>query len=110
MALASVSIDYAGTQPAANLAAPTVSESIVSPNDRTFLLVVVGGTATTVTITKPGVDSLGRANVNLAVGPLTSTTRCIKIGREFRDPTTGNVAVAFSQVTAVTACVLVAPS
>lgn len=110
MALADVSIDFAGTQPAANLAVPTVSETIVGPSDRTMLLVVIGGTATTITITKPGTDDVGRANVNMVIGPLTSTTRLIKIGRQYKDPTTGNVTVAFSQVTAVTACVVRAPS
>lgn len=109
MALADVSVDFAGTQPATSLAIPTTSETIVGPSDRTMLMVVIGSTATTITITKPGTDDVGRANVNMVVGPLTSTTRIIKIGRQYKDPTTGNVTVGFSQVTGVLACVVRAP-
>lgn len=104
MALNSYQPDFAGTGP--TLAAPTTSETIVTPDERTFLMVVIGGTATTITIVRPNTDDLGRAAVNMVIGPLTNATRIIKIGRNYKDPVTGNTTVNFSQVTAVTASVV----
>ena len=106
MALAEHVIGYLGAGPAASLAVPTTSEVIVAPDDHTHLLVVVGVTATVVTIVVPGLDLLGIARPDQISASLTSTTRIWKIDRNYRDPATGNVSVLFSQVANVLACVL----
>lgn len=104
MALNDSAANYAGTTP--TLAAPTTSETIIAPDDRTGLLVVIGATATTITIVRPGNDAVGVAVPDQTIGPLTNTTRLIKVDANYVDRSTGNAAVTFSQVTGVTASVV----
>ena len=104
MALNDHRATYAGTGP--TLAAPTTSETILAPDDRTGLLVVIGATATTITIVRPGDDVVGVAVTDQVIGPLTSTTRLIKVDANYVDRSTGNAAVTFSQVANVTASVV----
>lgn len=104
MALADHTIGYAATDPA--LAQPGTSETIVTPGDDTLLMVVIGSTATVVTIVRPGNDAVGVAVPDQVSGSLTSVTRFFKVDRNYRDPTTGNATVTFSQVTGVTAAVV----
>jgi len=106
MALNDVQVGYTGTTPGASLAAPTTVETILAPDDRTYLLVTVGATATTITIDGKGNAINGTAVPDLVFSALTSTTRLIKIDRQYQDPADGNADVTFSQVTAVTACVV----
>jgi hypothetical protein len=82
--------------------APTTSESFLTPDDNSWLFVDVGVTATTITIVRPGNDAVGVAVTDKVIGPLTSVKRFIKIDRRYKDPTTGNATVQFSQVTNVT--------
>lgn len=96
--------DVTGTAP--TLAAPTASETISDPTDRTLLLVVVGATATTITIPVPGTDKVGRNLSNLSTGALTNTTRLIRITRDMVDPATNAVTVNFSSVAGVTAALV----
>lgn len=104
MALNDHTIGYAGAGP--TLAAPTTSETIIEPDDHTAVLVVIGATATTITVVRPGVDAVGVAITDQVIGPLTNVTRLIKVDRNYRDPATGNATIQFSQVTAVTATVV----
>lgn len=83
-------------------AAPTTSETIANPT-KTRLRVVVGGTATTITVVRPGNNRAGDAVADYVIGPVTNTVRDIAITREYADPVTGLVTVNFSQVTGVTA-------
>jgi len=106
MALNDVAVGYAGTTPGASLIAPTTAETIVAPTDATYLLVVIGATATTVTLLGKGTTRYGVANPNLVLSGLTSTTRLIKIDKQYRDPVDGNADITFSQVASVTACVV----
>jgi hypothetical protein len=84
-------------------AAPTTSETIADVTQGTWLEVNVGGTATTITVLRPGNFSQGDAVSDWVIGPLTSTQRFLRIGPEFADPADGDADVTFSQVTAVTA-------
>lgn len=106
MALNVVSPDYTGTGPAASLAAPTVSETVDVSGGTVFLLVVIGATATTITIPVGPKDAFGRTQTSITSGALTSTTRVLRLTRDMADPTTGLVTVQFSQVTNVTAVAL----
>ena len=85
------------------LAAPTVSEQIVDPGNDVILYFEVGATPTTVTVVRPGTHSSGDNVADFVIGPLTSTTRFVRIGAEYADPVTGNATVLFSQVAAVLA-------
>lgn len=87
-------------------AAPTTSETITSPDDNTFLYVVVGGTATTITIVTPGNDAIGEPNPDKVFTSISNVTKLIKVDRNYRDPATGNCPITFSQVTGVTALVI----
>jgi hypothetical protein len=90
------------TQPA--LAAPTTSEVIANASWGTILEFEVGGTATTVTIVRPGNTAEGDAVADFVVLTAgTSTRRAVRIPENYKDPATGNVTVQFSQVTAVLA-------
>lgn len=104
MALNVISPDFTGTTPAASLAQPTTSETVDTSGGDVFLLVVIGGTATTVTVTVSPNDSFGRAQTSFTTGALTNTTRVIRLTKAMASTSTGLVSVAFSQVTAVTAC------
>lgn len=104
MALADVRASYAGTT--STQAAPTTSETILAPDSRTLLCVTIGGTATVVTLVRPGNDVVGVAVTDVVSASLTSVTKWFKVDEQFIDPTTGNATVTFSQVTAVTAQVV----
>ena len=104
MALNDLTVGYDGVGP--TLAAPTTTETIAAPDDHTALLVVIGGTPTTITLVRPGTDNVGVAVPDKAIGPLSNTTRLIKVDRNYRDPATGDATVQFSQVTGVTASVV----
>lgn len=82
--------------------APAASEQVASPGPGVFAECIIGATATTVTVVRPGNFPAGDAVTDYSTGAVTSGTRIIPIGRDFRDPTTGNAAVNFSQVTGVT--------
>lgn len=103
MALNDHTVGYGGAGP--TMAAPTVSETITAPDAHTGLLVTIGGTATTITIVRPGTDAVGVAVADQVIGPLSNTTRLIKIDRHYRADD-GDADVTFSQVTAVTASVV----
>ncbi len=105
MALAVHVPNYTGTGPAASLAAPTVAETVNVSSGPVWLLVVVGGTATTVTYTPSNIDAFGRAVSTVSTGSVTNSTRALLIPVSAGDAN-GNVPVSFSQVTAVTAVVL----
>lgn len=105
MALVSVSIGAAVVTPTAE-AAPTTEETIAASGPGVLLQVTVGGTATTITVARPGTHPGGDAIDDLVLSALSNTTRIIPILREYRDPSTGLVTVTFSQVTNVTARVL----
>jgi hypothetical protein len=94
-----------GRAPTALLApaAPTTSELITVPTWGTILEYIIGGTATTITIVRPGFTQAGDAVADLIIGPLTSVNGSIRIGPEYADLVTGSATVLFSQVTAVTA-------
>jgi hypothetical protein len=105
MALLTVqSINRLGTT--VTLAAPSASDTFVATG-RTFYYIVVGGTATTVTIVVPMArDVIPNVDIsNLVVGPLTSVSKMIgPLPPEiFSDPTTGLVTVTTSNQTSVTA-------
>lgn len=103
MSLAEYVIDYDGDGPTP--AQPTTSETISNVNNHTALEVTVGGTATTVTVVRPGNDAVGTAVPDKAYGPLTNVRRQFKVDRNYID-SDGLVTVQFSQVTGVTAVVL----
>lgn len=88
------------------LAAPSASDTFV-PSSRTFYLIVVGATATTVTFVVPTArDVIPNVDIaNLVVGPLTGVTKMIgPLPAEiFSDPTTGLCTVTTSQQASVTA-------
>lgn len=104
MALLDHRVTYLGTGP--TMAAPTTSETILAPDAATALMVTVGATATTITIVRPGDDAVGVAVPDQTIGPLTNVTRLIKVDSNYVDRATGNAAVTFSQVAAVTASVV----
>ena len=103
--MALVTVSPSGAAPITLLAAaaPTTSETITNPDHDTWLEINVGGTATTVTVVRPGTHEAGDAAADLTIGPLTSTNRLVRIGEEYTDTATGTATVTFSQVTAVTA-------
>lgn len=103
MALNTHNVGYTGGP---TLAAPTVSETIPDPGPGVFLLVVVGGTATTITLVTPGNLPTGVAVPDTVIGPITNQTILVRVDGNYRDPATGNAAVTFSQVTAVTASII----
>lgn len=105
MALATQTLANAVVTPTA-FAAPTTSETVTSPGVGKFLWVKVGGTATTITVTRPGTLPAGDTNPAYTTGSVTSADRIIPITGEFKDPATGNAAVTFSQVTGVTALLI----
>lgn len=105
MALVEVSVGAAVVTPSA-AAAPTVSETISASGPGVVLEVVVGGTATTITVVRPGNHPGGDAIDDLVLSAVSNATKLIPILREYRDPSTGLVTVTFSQVTAVTARLL----
>jgi hypothetical protein len=89
--------------------APATSEVITAPGWNVIADITIGGTATTVTIVRPGNMAAGDAVTDFVVGAgaLTSTRRLVRIGSEYADPVTGAVTITFSQVTAVTWQILV---
>ncbi len=105
MALATQTLQNAVVTPTA-FAAPTTSETVASPGVGKFLWVKVGGTATTITIARPGTWPAGDTNTTWTSGSLTSVERIIPITADFRDPTTSLATVLFSQVTGVTALLI----
>jgi hypothetical protein len=89
--------------------APATSEVITAPGWNVIAEIIVGGTATTVTVVRPGNMAAGDAVTDYVVGggALTSTSRFVRLGSEYADLVTGAVTVTFSQVTAVTWRILV---
>lgn len=106
MAIAVYSPDFTGSGPKASLAAPTVSELIDTSGGDQFLLVVVGATPCTVTITPGLPDPFGRTPAVLSSGAITSQTIVIRITKAMANQATGIATVAFSSVATVTACLL----
>lgn len=102
MALQLRSITKVPAVPAA-LAAPTTAETITSPTSKTHLLIQNGATPSSITIVVPGTDTQGiaRPDVTLVIGA--NTVQLIKIGREYKDPATGNATLTFTNVTTVLA-------
>jgi hypothetical protein len=84
-------------------AAPTTSELITTPTWGTILEYDIGGTATTITVVRPGVTGAGDPITDLVIGPITSALGAVRVTPEYADPATGSATVLFSQVTAVTA-------
>jgi Ca2+/Na+ antiporter len=105
MALATFSPDFVGTGPAAALAVPTTTEVADVSGGTVFLIVVIGGTATTVTTSIGPKDNYGRTQAVLTTGAVTSSTRVLRLTRDMGDAN-GQVTITFSQVTAVTAVLL----
>jgi hypothetical protein len=103
MALAETTLSSrAATTPTA-FAAPTVAEVVTDPGAGVFLWVKVGGTATTITVLRPGTNPEGDVIADWVVATaVTNTERVIPIGARFAD-TDGDADVTFSQVTGVTA-------
>ena len=87
-------------------AAPTVSDTIAyTPGLQ--LHVIVGGTATTITVVVPGVEPYsGGPRDDLVAAAVTNATRYFAIEEEAVDPATGLVTVTYSQITAVTAALI----
>lgn len=105
MALVSVTLSKAAVTPTA-MAAPTTSETAACGPGK-FLQVVIGGTATTVTVVRPGTNPAGDAIADFVLTALTNTERWIPLNRdEFEDPATALASILFSQVTGVTARVV----
>jgi hypothetical protein len=106
MALATQTVTLGGAvvTPTA-FAAPTTSEPFAYTPGK-VLWIKIGGTATTTTIPRPGAYPAGDSNVTYTTGSLTTQERIIPISADMRDPTTGNVTVLFSQITAVTALLI----
>lgn len=102
MALATQTLTAAGAvvTPTA-FAAPTASEPFAYGPGK-FLWVKNGGTASIVTIARPGTYPAGDTNTTYTTGSITSVERVIPISADMRDPATGNVTVAFSSVVTVT--------
>lgn len=94
----------------AAFAAPTTEEDIADPGPGVFLWVKVGATATNITVVRPGNHPAGDAVADFTLTGLTNTERVIPITREFRDPTSKEATVQFSQVTNVTALLVRATS
>lgn len=88
--------------------AVAASDTILAPDDRTFLIVKNGsGTIDTVTIVIPGNDEFGSAIPDPAITvPITTGERWIPITAHMADPATSLVTVTHSQTTTVT-CALV---
>jgi hypothetical protein len=105
MALAALPLAGAAPITPAAFAAPTVSEAVARPGPNKFLWVKVGGTATTITIVRPGTHPGGDVVDDNVIGPLTSVERIIPIGAEYKGAD-GNATVQFSQVTGVTALLI----
>ena len=90
--------------------APGVPDSAVtipSPGRGKIYRVIVGATSTTITVNRYGTNPAGDDKADLVYSGLTNTRRDIPITGEFRDPSTGNALVDFSQTTNVTAELLV---
>lgn len=105
MALATLSLAGAAPVTPTAFAAPTVSEVVQRPGPTKFLWVKVGGTATTITVVRPGTHPGGDTVDDNVIGPLTSVERVIPIGSEYR-AADGTATVQFSQVTGVTALLI----
>jgi hypothetical protein len=103
MALNTLNVGYSGGP---TLAAPTVSETIPDPGPGVFLLVVVGATATTITLQTPGNLPTGPAVPDTVLGPVSNTTLLVRVDGNYRDPATNNAVVTFSQVASVTASII----
>jgi hypothetical protein len=86
-------------------AAPTVSEPFAYTPGQ-FLWVKNGGTASIVTIARPGTYPAGDANTTFTTGSIASVERVIPISADMKAPSTGLVTVAFSTVTTVTALLI----
>jgi hypothetical protein len=105
MAQAITSIPSAVPVTPATAVAPGTTEVVADPSWGTIAEIIVGGTATTITIVRPGTFSGGDVVTDLVIGPLTSATRFVRLGAEYADATAtpvGACTVLFSQVTAVT--------
>ena len=101
MALVTQSIAKAAVTPTA-MAAPTTSEVIAAPGPGVFLQLVVGGTATTFTMVRPGFTETGDAVADYVLTSITNTERWIPVLREFDDSAAGGAVLTLSQVTGVT--------
>jgi hypothetical protein len=88
--------------------AVSASDTILAPDDRTFLIVKNGsGTVDNVTIVVPGNDQFGTAVPDPVITvPITTGERWIPIRAAHADPATSLVTVTHSQTTTVT-CALV---
>jgi hypothetical protein len=107
MAQAITSIPTAAAVTPATAVAPATTEVVADPSWGTIAEFIVGGTATTITIVRPGTFGSGDAVSDYVVGggALTSTSRFVRLGAEYADAAatpTGAVTITFSQVTAVT--------
>lgn len=96
-------VDYSTSTP---LAAPLVSETITDPGPGVFLLVVVGATPSTLTLTTPGNLQTGVAVPDTVVTLTANSTFLIRVDGNYRDPATGVASVTFANVTTVTASII----
>jgi hypothetical protein len=94
--------DLAST--AGTLAAPTVSETISAPTEKTYIVIVNGATASSVTFVVPGTDDFGVARPDVTIALPASAVLIQKIGRKYKDPATSNATMTFTNVTTVLAC------
>jgi hypothetical protein len=104
--LSTQSPSIAGTTP--TYGAVSASDTILAPDDRTFLIVKNGGgSPDTVTIVIPGNDQFGSAIPDPTVSvPATTGERWIRLTSQMIDPATSLVTVTHSFTTTVT-CALV---
>jgi hypothetical protein len=104
MALAETTLSSTAAVTPTAFAAPTTAETITNPGRGVFLWVKIGGTATTVTLVRPGTHGVGGDAIVdwTVVSGATNTERVIPVPASFAD-TDGDADVTFSQVTGVTA-------
>lgn len=106
-ALVTNSIDVAITQPSAK-AAPDASVTIAAPKAGYIYDIIIGGTATVVTVNRYNTLKAGDPATDYVSASLTNTRLRIPIGNgEFINPATGNAIVDFSNQTGVTAELIV---
>lgn len=78
------------------------------PYDAEAIVVVKNGSAAaiTVTVTTPGTLASGDAYPDKVISVPAGGERWFRVVADYRDPTTGNVALAYSAVTSVTVAVV----
>lgn len=105
MALNDFTVTHGSHTP--TFAAPTAAEEITAADDRTYLAVIPGATATTVTLVGKGTTRYGEPMPNKVFSALTGTNpRFFKIDKQFRDLADGKADVQFTPLTTVTATVI----